>query len=137
MSTTLEAIKQQTEELHQMRLHKKEIENQLAVQNAAITSLELSIMNELESAGLETFKGPSCTVTVCEEQKICTPKSPEDKKALVSYFKETGRDPWDYLSVNYQTLNSFYKNELKIRPEVILPGCEMGALRKKLSVRSK
>lgn len=138
MTTTLESIKAQTEELYNMRQEKKEIERELSMMNASIEALSMNIISELEAAELKSFKGSNCTVSVVEEQKVKVPATIEARKALADYFKKTGRNPLEYFSVHSGTLNSFYKAESEIQEEgFILPGCEMGELRRKLSVTSK
>lgn len=67
--------------------------------------------------------------TLINKETITTPKTIEEKRALFKYIGDKyGKDALDgYRSVNSQTLNSFYKEELKLAEDPALfslPGIE-------------
>jgi hypothetical protein len=71
---------------------------------------------------------------------VKTPKSIEDKRLLFQYIRETyGQDVLDeYRTVNYQTLNAFYKQECEhLGDGAKVPGLEEPTLDISLGFRKK
>lgn len=105
-------------------------ESEKAQEKKAITdeleSAEGQMLELLTEAGLTSYSSPFGRVGISYRTSVRTPKTQEDKEAFFSYLKEIGQ--YDLLiSINSQSLNSFYKEQLSLAKEqglddFIVPG---------------
>lgn len=82
---------------------------------ARATELDNKIMAALKAANLSKFHvdGVGC-MGIRNKMSVTVPKSMEDKVALLNYFKTFGPEVYfDKVSVNSQTLNSWYNQEFE------------------------
>lgn len=79
-----------------------------------LRTIDGKIIEELQSLGVNSFKSGGGTVSLVTRYSVRTPKEPEDKEALFEYLRSKGDDVYyHYVSVNSQSLQSFYKAELE------------------------
>jgi hypothetical protein len=78
-------------------------------------------------------------VNLAEKLTVKVPKDLEAKKQLLQYFRNLGSDVYaSMVSVNYMSLNSYYKQEVEENPNFRIPGLEEGEVEKQLRfTRSK
>lgn len=114
--TTIADLNKLAEEIADLRakeaeaaLVKKEITGRL--EDAEKKMIETLLANEMTS-----YRSPSGLCSLSFRTSVKTPKTLEDKTALFEYLKQKGL--YDTMvSVNSQTLNSFYKSELEAAKE--------------------
>lgn len=106
----------------------KELSNKL---HACCKELEVKIINALESSGMQKFNVPGLgTASLRRTFKVTVPKYMDDKRKLFEYIAEAyGEDVLDeYRSINYQTLNAFYNQEVEaakaMGEDVNIPGLD-------------
>lgn len=88
---------------------------------------EYEMIQTLKSAGKSKWEVEGIgKITTVNKKKISMPKNPEDKAKLFKYFKDSvGADVYlQLVTINHNTLNSMYKQELEKDPNFVLPGVE-------------
>jgi hypothetical protein len=108
---SVEELKQLVVKLDEARIdyEKKRITAQ--EQNTVVEELEGRIISTLEALNLKAFKGENGTVEIAYRTSVKIPKG-LGKEEFYNYLKEQGI--FDTLvSVNSNTLNAWYKEELK------------------------
>jgi hypothetical protein len=81
----------------------------------AAEELEGKLVEALNQAGKNKYHVEGIgTFSFMNKMSVQTPKTIEDKKALLSYIKETHGETfyWDKISVNSQSLNKLYNEDL-------------------------
>lgn len=73
------------------------------------TQLELSLIAELEEAGLKSFKGNRGLISVVKKNEVKFPANDWDRKAALKSYMEQRGDFESSWSVNHMTLNRWYK----------------------------
>lgn len=74
--------------------------------------IEAEIMRELETQGMDSFKGTKGQVYFSEKYAVKFPTDDVVKRDLENYLR--GRGAFDAMwSINYATLNAFYKQEVE------------------------
>lgn len=126
--TTEQVNLQEMNELGAKIAHLREEESKAAAFKKGIT-VELEKAEEratqiLAENGLKNYRSPSGLMSLAFLTSAKTPKTPEDKSALFEYLKSIGRYD-DMVSVNSQTLNSFYKERLELAKEQGLSDVEI------------
>lgn len=112
---TLKEFENLCQELFQLREEKEAIERTLKAKNAEIDKLQSTIllhMKDLEKTSYDSAKGK---LVVTTRFTVTTPKG-EAKDEFFSYLKERGVFE-DLVSVNSQTLNAWYKQEMEVARE--------------------
>lgn len=138
---TLERLIERIEAMYEFRDKVKKREAQLEREKAALSEMVESIKRTLEAGGLESFISRSCTVSVQQKTSVKVPKSPEQREAFFGYLKEAGAFD-DLITVNSQTLNSWYNAEKethdKENPEPFaVPGLDDVSEYTTLSIRKR
>ena len=118
---------------------KKELENI----GAQCDAMEATLMQHLQENDMKSFKVDGvATISVTERMTVQTPKTIEDKAAFFKWLGTTKGDDvmMNYMTVNSQSLNSFFKAEwdgLTDEEKLVfqIPGLQPAALSYKLSVR--
>lgn len=101
---------------------------------------ELAVMEALKSIDKKKyFVDDIGTISVKNTWTVTTPKTIEDKRALLGYIKDTYGDDTMVakMTVNSNTLNAFYNEEMKIHEDdvaFVVPGLTEPLLRESLSV---
>lgn len=127
-------------EIFELRLKEEELENQLKAISEAATEKKHKVMAILDSMGKEKhFVGGMGTLYIQNRFTVTMPKEPVAKKAFFDHLREKGIFE-DMVTVNHQSLNAYYKNELAAAAEVgnadfKIPGLAEPNLVKTLAVR--
>jgi len=90
------------------------IKERLKEETAKLEGLKKDTIKQMEAGELDKFNVPGFgTVSRQKKFSVRVPKTPEDKLALFQYISEhKGEDVLrNMLSINSNTLNSFYKEE--------------------------
>lgn len=107
----------------------------------AFKALEDKVSNALQVSGLDNFNVPGLgTAYLMRKYAVRVPKDVNAKRELFDYIRKAyGQDVLDeYRTVNYQTLNAFYKQECEHLGEgVKIPGLEEPTLEMALGFRKK
>lgn len=78
----------------------------------ALETAETKMIELLTGAGLTKFDSAFGKVVISHRLSVKTPKTPEDREAFYNRLKEQGLYE-AMISVNSQTLNSYYKEEFE------------------------
>jgi len=84
--------------------------------DAELDELEATMMMKLEEAGKHSYKSEVGTVSITSRESVRVPKDLEAKRELFAYLQKKGIFE-ELVSVNSQTLNSFYKAEKALAEE--------------------
>lgn len=77
-----------------------------------VEEIEGEIMKELTAQGLDSFKASKGTVYISERYAVKFPTDLDVKAQLAQYLKDRGA--FDAMwSINYATLNAFFKQEVE------------------------
>lgn len=137
---TVEDLNRLVEELQKQRLEKEKQEDILKAINKCVDALENKCAAYLKELDQDSFKTPYGTIYRIQRWRVPTPKSDTDKKAFFDYLQEKGMF-YTLASVNSNSLNSFYKNEVEAAKErgefLEIPGLEPPQLTETLGVRKK
>ena len=101
---------------------------------------KVELIDLLERAGKRNWNLDGVgKVSLAEKLTVKVPVDLDKKKEMLQYFRTLGEDRYlSMVSVNFMTLNAYYKQELEQNPNFRVPGCEEGAVEKTLRLnRSK
>lgn len=105
-------------------LDKKEEVDQVAKLKKSLTEqyekLESTVMEMLQSAGKQKyFVEGYGTASIVARTSVSFPKDHASKQKFFTYLREKGGSGllYEMTTVNYQSLNSYYKQELEALPE--------------------
>lgn len=94
---------------------RKEVEEEQALvdeKKKTLVELQLKMQAMLEEAGLDSFKSSEGTIYIQERTSFKVPIEAEKREAFFNYLRSKGA--FDSLvTVNYQTLNSYCKQEFE------------------------
>ena len=119
------------------------IKDKLKEESKTLEIMKSSAIKALETMEIDKQHVPGCgTIFKQKAFSVKTPKTPEQKQQLFGWIKENkGADVLrNMLSINSNTLNSFYKSELEVAKEegnvdFSLPGLETPEVYYKLGMR--
>jgi ATP-dependent protease HslVU (ClpYQ) ATPase subunit len=124
MSTTIQEMEKMVEEIADLRMKESQASAAKKAATEALEAAELRMLTTLNGEGLTSYRGSMGLVSLSYRTSVKTPKTDEDRQKFFDYLKERGL--YDKLiSVNSQTLNSFYKSELEAALESGKDGCEI------------
>lgn len=110
MSVTLQEINELCAEIIAEKERKKEAETVASNHESRIKELETKLMLLFEENELTSYVSPSGRFTIAQKESVTTPKDAESKEKFFEYLKEKGIY-WDFVTVNSQKLNGFYREE--------------------------
>lgn len=114
---TLKELDHLTTEMFNQRAFCEMKEAELKEHNKKLESLQAKMISVLDRFGRTNYEVPGVgKLVVSERSYVGLPKTPQDKEAFFSYLKDKGIFD-ELISVNSQTLNSFYKREREIAIE--------------------
>jgi hypothetical protein len=105
-------LKQRVDRLGALRAEYQAEKSRLAGLNETIEELEREIVRILEAAGLERFDGEEVAVFLREKRSVKVPRDPEARNAFFNYLRGQGVFE-ELITVNAQTLNSWWKQEVE------------------------
>jgi len=92
------------------------------------------LMSLLEAAGKRNWAVDDIgKITIAEKLTVKVPADIPSKVKMLEFFKARGEDVYNSMvTVNYMTLNSYYKQELENNPNFRIDGVEEGYVEKTL-----
>ena len=121
---------QQIDSLVKRMLEQKEIYENLkrlsSEEFRKYDELKLDLLTLLQKADKSKYHVEGLgTVSVVGKAKVRVPKDPTAKKEMLQYFQAQGEEVFSqYVTVNYNSLNSWYNQELEQNPLFRIPGVE-------------
>lgn len=116
MSVTVEQLTAAVTKLDEIRGKKNLLAAQLSEVQASLDQAESEALALLKEANLPNFRGPDGLISVVHRTSVKVPKEPTDRERFFQYLRE--RNLFDsMITVNSQTLNAFYKQELELAKE--------------------
>lgn len=126
-------LKEKCGELWALKQECDRIERDLELAKERRNNLEKEIQEKMEDEGFLRVDTEDCFVTLSDTTYVTVPKSHEQKQKLFEWLKRQGEEVFmDYATVNYQRLNSLYKQEKENGN--VLPGAGPEKVRTKFSV---
>lgn len=106
---------------------------------ANLEAAENRMVELLLENNLTSYRAPSGLAGLSFRTSVKTPKTPEQRKAFFDFLKSIGRYD-ELVSVNSQSLNSFYKEQLELAKEkgqddIEIPGLTEVTINPNLSFR--
>lgn len=112
MGTTIAELNQKAERIKKLRDQETEASNAKKIVTQELELAEREFMETLKADGLDNFRSKVGLLSISHRKSVKTPKTDQDKAALYAYLKELGM--YDrMISVNSQTLNSFYNDQFE------------------------
>jgi len=138
---TIDMLKKLVNELWAVRQEKDSQKQILSKLSSQESELEELIIRTMRVSGLERFDIDKCSVFANEKASVRVPSEPEAKKKFFSFLFDLGLHD-SMVTVNSNTLNSWYKKEIEVRrgngqPEFQVPGLDEPTKYWDLSVRKK
>lgn len=138
MGLTLNDMPRAAEELKSLRDQKEQAEKILKEINEQLDSKKMEIISCLEENKMTSFSAPcGIKINIREEYTVTQPDSIENEQKLNAWLAENNLD--NLRKVNYQTLNSMYRERLEIATEkgepLFIPGLNAPNRRVTITVR--
>lgn len=109
--STLGEVKDRVQELFAFQAEVKALEDALDVKKKQLEDMKAKLLGALEEGGIDSYKVPGLgMIGVRNNFSVTMPKDPDERVKFISYLE--GRGLKDLLTVNHQTLNAFYKEQL-------------------------
>lgn len=139
MSVTIEELNGMAAKIDELR--RKEAEAKLIVKGISeeLEKAEHTMIEVLSDNGMTSYKSPVGTCSISFRTSVKVPKTDTDRQAFFQYLRDKG--VYDsMITVNSQTINSFYKAELELAKEAgddsfSIPGLSEVTLNQVLSFR--
>lgn len=105
------------EQIFETRVEADKQEEVLSALNTKLQSLKQKVVGILEHLERESYSSPLGLVYRSEKWSIPTPKSWEEKEALIGFLEEKGGKDLarSYITFNNRSLLSFVKSEIEAR----------------------
>jgi hypothetical protein len=114
---TLQELDLLAQSIFHQRGVSEDLEELLKTSNKTLDRLQAQMIAILDRFGRTNYEVPGVgKLVVSERSYVGLPKTPEAKEAFYSYLKDKGIFD-ELISVNSNTLNSFYKREREIARE--------------------
>lgn len=84
--------------------------------NENLMQVQQKILIHMEAHNKKSYKTQHGTIVAATKFQVTLPKTPEQLEAFYSYLKSRGHFD-NLISVNYQKLNSYYKQEMEAAVE--------------------
>lgn len=126
---------------YSLKLEAEEIEAKKKDKEKELFELNKVILAEFDRLDKTSYVGRRCQVVRVQRPTVTVPKDPDQRDAFFRFLKE--RKIFENLvTVNHQTLNSFYKAEIEQaieegNHEFKIPGLEEPKLHEYLTFRKK
>ena len=136
---TIQGFQQLIDHMLDQRAKVDAAKARLTDEQTKLSELEAKVLNILDSNNMDNFRTERALVSVTHRFSVKTPKTPEAREQFFEYLKSKNLFD-DMITVNSQTLTSFYRTEQENaldRGEVDfkMPGIEDATMVKTLSVR--
>lgn len=108
--TTQKQFEDELEQIFNLKLQLEAESKVLKEKNKLLDEKKAYIIEALEGLGKTAHEGRVCKAYITTKLDVKCPQLQEDREAFFEYLKKKG--VYDgMIGVNYQTLNSFYKQE--------------------------
>lgn len=111
------ALKSLVADMRRLKEKYDELKKKSNEAHEAFRDAEQLVINAMDTTGQRKFNVPGLgTLSLVTKYQVSVPKDVEAKRSLYKYIREHyGQDVLDeYRSINYQSLNSFYKQEQEV-----------------------
>jgi len=134
-------LDQLVEEMFKARREYQDADKVKKALGEKMDELEGKVVDALTSLEKDNWDSSSCKVSISHRTSVRVPKEREEKLAFFSYLQEKGVFE-DMVSVNSNTLNAYYKEQLEQALEqgdvdFRIPGIGEASIKKTLQVRAK
>lgn len=109
---TLKAFEELCEGAFKQRQYCDSMEDELKSEKSKLNEMQLKIQAQLEELGKDNYKAKDGTVYIQSRLAFKVPADPDSRTKFFDYLKEKGAFD-SLITVNYQTLNSFCKQEIE------------------------
>lgn len=116
LEITLSEFEKLCAEAFELREKMELVEENLKALNKELMAIQGKILSHLQANEKDNYQSSQGTVYVNKAFTVSQPQDPDKKKAFFDYLKNRGVFE-DLASINYQTLNSFYKQEMEAARE--------------------
>lgn len=106
---TVQQLDELVERLRKTREDRDAKEAILTEANKAVMELEGKCVAYLKELGRKSYDSPIGKITIVQKVTVTLPKTDPDKQALFAWLREKGIAD-QYLTVNYNSINSLYTN---------------------------
>lgn len=117
---TLKEFEELIEQAYELKNEKEKLENQAAGLGDALSEIQTQLLAYMEQFDKTSYKSKFGNIIRVQKSSVKVPKDPEAKALFFKYLESKGIKD-DILTVNSNTLNSFYKAE---KEAAIAAGCE-------------
>jgi hypothetical protein len=117
---TMKDFESLIEQAYKLKAEKEEFESKAEAVGATLTELQTKLLAYMEQFDKTSYKSKFGNIIRAQKSSVKVPKDPEAKALFFKYLESKGIKD-DILTVNSQTLNSFYKAE---RDAAIAAGAE-------------
>ena len=107
---SVQRLNEMVEQLATLRAEEEALDLERKKLTMKLDTLEGQLMEILEEQGMSSFVSPSGLINLVRKSSVTTPKTLEQKRELFKYLADRGVFE-ELVSVNSQTLNSFYRAE--------------------------
>jgi hypothetical protein len=112
MSVSVSDLNDKAKHIKELRDKETELSNLKKVATTQLEEAEREFLEILTAEGMDSFRSPVGLLSITHRTSVQTPKTPEDKAKFFAHLKAQGL--YDQMvSVNSQTLNSYYKDQLE------------------------
>lgn len=107
---TIEEFEDLLDEAYELKLEAEELDEKKKAKEKELADKNKVIMAEFERLDKTSYDGRRCKITRVQRPTVTVPKEPQAREAFFEYLKK--KEIFDQMvTVNHQTLNSFYKAE--------------------------
>lgn len=111
-SISLEKMDELIEKAWKIKQEAKELADQKTEKEKELQKINKEILEQLEASDKTSYDAKSCKAVRVSKFTVSIPKDPDEKAKFFSYLKK--RDLFENMAtVNHNTLNSFYTQELE------------------------
>jgi hypothetical protein len=128
MSITTDELNKQCELISKLRVEEAIISGQRKEVLEKLDEAERRMVEMLAESGITSYKSPFGSAVLAHRTSVKIPRTPDDREKFFAFLKSRGLFE-TMISVNSNTLNSFYKSELELAkerkdPDFAIPGIE-------------
>lgn len=109
---TIDEMNKICEEISGLRTHVAEIGKEKKHAQLELDEKEAQLLQWMQDAGMHSYASPAGKFGLSARTSVKTPKTPDDRAAFFTWLRERGLFD-QMITVNSQTLNALYKNELE------------------------
>lgn len=138
---TVEEFENLLDSAYSLKLEAEAIDEKKKAKEKELSELSKVIMAEFERLDKTSYVGRRSTTVCVQRPTVTLPKEPEKREAFFDFLKK--RQIFDdMVTINYQSLNAFYKTEIEQaieegNHEFKIPGIDEPKIHRYLTFRKK